>query len=1061
MEGTPLNVFDVDERSIQSLTDAIPSPETDEVNKFLSQTFNGSQTSEGLIVNSAPVALIIGARRLLSARAAELFQNRGFDGPIKGILMHRIADVIQDQEQRSGSKSYPVERLSSEQSTVQGPPTVTLYDGVISNPRSAVQVVDMAIEELVGSDDPEFAADGTFSRVQLDLLRRIHPGFEEPTDLNYTNRIEPRAELKFEDLWNGYVSEVLNDRLQGLVNDPENSDLTQAERGQILDQINVICDPSNKFALLSPYKLQQLASEADETIMNQILNFRLKRRQKIKISDVGAKPLSESDIQDILNIIRYPGYFQGFTDIIQNNVRKSLEKQLRRVEIEESLVEQLKLEIRKKFQNALIRSGAAVGLICAQTLGEYATQAGLRSFHHAGSTGDTGFDRIASITENPKVPKNPYTIVGLKGNPSWAEARIYASALESIELRDICTLTVGRVSEEIEDPFSTLFGDVTREGTPFFAADPWVTAFEQFFDTVDITRNRVKRNRSNQTWVIRGVCNVDKMFQRRISMADIAKTIEQTYKDYQVYYSNLKTGIFEVFYTGKNQWGEEGNLDSEYRFFSEDAKPNLESIQIRGLPGFRDAFIQKISVSSSLNTVRKSFSKKEKDVVIAEFNEEGILLKGIPRHQIIDFLALKARVRPEDIRDQGNGEYAITTREQPTDLRDRILTEETISFKSTILSSDPDGDGYIISFDRQKYRDARVNTSVLKSFIEAQGDLLRFQCANITFDARKLTVKIESDPNFGPQFLLEYIQRDNRDFFPDEIANAKSAIEGDTLILSGIPETVSPKSLRAMIQRFGTDQVNLSFDSPGNDGTVEVRLKVTPLSMLKVKDELLTTETGQGQRSDAIFTSEFGERYSHRFRIFVKGYGLETLATEPFVDMSITYSSHPPEMAAFFGIETARAFIFNELHQNSGGAAMSHNSLLADVLTYTGTVIAITKSGKDFIRSGVYARAAFSQTFKTFMEASVSSEVDRLQSSVSRTAIGDFERNDATRAKVVEVAPETLQSTMSMLMGESNQINRAGKKSRKPAAQKKTTAPKPEIDEILDNPDFAAPAGTL
>ena len=176
--------------------------------------------------------------------------------------------------------------------------------------------------------------------------------------------------------------------------------------------------------------------------------------------------------------------------------------------------------------------------------------------------------------------------------------------------------------------------------------------------------------------------------------------------------------------------------------------------------------------------------------------------------------------------------------------------------------------------------------------------------------------------------------------------------------------------------------------------------------------------------------------------------------------MSITFSSHPPEMATFYGIEAGRGYLYSELVANSGGAAGRHNGLMADVLCYTGAVIQVSKKGKEAMKAGVMARAAFQQTFDIFVRATAAGEVDKLQSTVSRTAIGDFERNDAVKAKRLDTAPESaVDSTMSLLLNASSQLGKSRRRRYKRG--KSLVQPSDSVLADVSAKKYDPPPGTL
>jgi hypothetical protein len=119
------------------------------------------------------------------------------------------------------------------------------------------------------------------------------------------------------------------------------------------------------------------------------------------------QPLSTENMDRLLGTVKYPRVFHTIGTAATNRVRQGLRKQLRGVQIEPVFIQQLESLISNKFKEAFVPRGHKVGMIAAQAVGENASQAGLRSFHHAGITSDTGFDRISNVTNMSS--KNPFT----------------------------------------------------------------------------------------------------------------------------------------------------------------------------------------------------------------------------------------------------------------------------------------------------------------------------------------------------------------------------------------------------------------------------------------------------------------------------------------------------------------------------------------------------------------------------------------------------------------------------------------------------------------------------
>lgn len=92
------------------------------------------------------------------------------------------------------------------------------------------------------------------------------------------------------------------------------------------------------------------------------------------------------------------------------NLRKDpILEQLKNVEVCDEIIPLLKAELEKRYYQTLMSPGECVGIIGAQSMGEFSTQATLNTFHMAGSTTTgnvtnclTRFQEINNATKNPK-----------------------------------------------------------------------------------------------------------------------------------------------------------------------------------------------------------------------------------------------------------------------------------------------------------------------------------------------------------------------------------------------------------------------------------------------------------------------------------------------------------------------------------------------------------------------------------------------------------------------------------------------------------------------------------
>lgn len=112
--------------------------------------------------------------------------------------------------------------------------------------------------------------------------------------------------------------------------------------------------------------------------------------------------------------------------------------------------------------------------------------------------------------------------------------------------------------------------------------------------------------------------------------------------------------------------------------------------------------------------------------------------------------------------------------------------------------------------------------------------------------------------------------------------------------------------------------------------------------------------------------------------IFVEGYGLKLCMTTEGVDGYHTKTNHVMEVKDVLGIEAARATIIKEISEVMGGMDIDprHMQLLADIMTYKGEVLGITRFGLAKMRDSVLQLASFEKTPDHLFDAAMRTKKD-------------------------------------------------------------------------------------
>ncbi|KAH9661165.1 DNA-directed RNA polymerase III subunit 1 [Citrus sinensis] len=126
---------------------------------------------------------------------------------------------------------------------------------------------------------------------------------------------------------------------------------------------------------------------------------------------------------------------------------------------------------------------------------------------------------------------------------------------------------------------------------------------------------------------------------------------------------------------------------------------------------------------------------------------------------------------------------------------------------------------------------------------------------------------------------------------------------------------------------------------------------------------------------------ENGEK--KKYRLLVEGTGLQAVMGAEGIDGCKTKSNHIFEVQQTLGIEAARICIIDEINETMKAHGMSidkrHMMLLADLMTFRGEVLGITRFGIQKMDKSVLMLASFEKTADHLFNASVNGRDDRIE----------------------------------------------------------------------------------
>ena len=184
-------------------------------------------------------------------------------------------------------------------------------------------------------------------------------------------------------------------------------------------------------------------------------------------------------------------------------------------------IELLLHTVYRTYMKSIVQPGEMVGMICAQSIGEPATQMTLNTFHFAGiaskSNVTRGVPRIEEILSLSSNPKNPSVTVSLKkeNRTNIQDAQEIMYNLELTNLKDLVTC-------------SSIYFDPNFNITNIEEDQDLMKQYKEYNDLFD----ECQEDQDNfSKWIIRFELSREEMLNRNITMDDIYFTLKTAYSD--------------------------------------------------------------------------------------------------------------------------------------------------------------------------------------------------------------------------------------------------------------------------------------------------------------------------------------------------------------------------------------------------------------------------------------------------------------------------------------------------------------------------------------------------
>jgi DNA-directed RNA polymerase beta' subunit len=283
--------------------------------------------------------------------------------------------------------------------------------------------------------------------------------------------------------------------------------------------------------------------------------------------------LTDMEIENILSfIIPQKGIPIKSAMSVVNNTKNKYIKKLKTEKIYPNMIPFLKDMTEQQYMSSLIQPGESVGVISAQSIGEKQTQTMLNSFHTAGKDGNgaTGVPKLEELLNASKPKISGYKAYMKKKHNTIAEVRE----------------TIGDSLSHITFKTITKSYEICRNKKP----EQWYEAFKIMYGN---------ESPFPLTDCITLTLNMDVIYEYKLDMDDIARTITSEYLDMYCVYSPDNIGVLDVYsdMTDINLPIDRLVYINTYNakdiYLEEVVYPNLSNITICGIEGVSDVYYNK------------------------------------------------------------------------------------------------------------------------------------------------------------------------------------------------------------------------------------------------------------------------------------------------------------------------------------------------------------------------------------------------------------------------------------------------------------------------------------
>lgn len=191
-----------------------------------------------------------------------------------------------------------------------------------------------------------------------------------------------------------------------------------------------------------------------------------------------------------------------------------------------------------------------------------------------------------------------------------------------------------------------------------------------------------------------------------------------------------------------------------------------------------------------------------------------------------------------------------------------------------------------------------------------------------------------------------------------------------------------------LVKSLGKATKTLKFSDNGNVITITPAGKDDdPNSLYKIKEKLKDVYVTGLKGITQVLPVKKGDEYV----VLTAGSNLKDAIKDPRIDKTRSISNDMYEMQKLFGIEVARQVVINEIikviESQGLNVDLRHFMLVADAMCMSGQLLGINRYGIVKEKPSVLARASFETPIRHVINASISGEIDYLNSVIENVML--------------------------------------------------------------------------